>query len=210
MNIYQTVIGCDRFIIFCTTGYTTIIKIVLNAAVGNTTVRNKTVNTPSIKPTIYNADNKKMVPLIKVPIAVNTGALIVVFTLFLTSKYNPKNNNAVIGLSIRFAICPPGASVVNADIMPVTIDNRTTYLSLGKRIIPKNIIDSNMSGFIPNNIDGTTVCKTAPIPTNKDKMIKTLLFILNSPLLSYAKLFVVSQLYTRCQLQKRKISITNL
>src|SRR5699024_4396832 len=144
---------------------------------------------PSINPTIYSAVNKKIDPLIAVPITVNTGALIFPFTLFLTSKNNPKNISAVIGLSMMLANCPPGTVVVSADTTPVTIDKSTTYFVFGKSMIPKNIIANHISGLIPNNIGGATACSTAPIPTSNDKITKIRVFNFTSPHLNYTFYF---------------------
>lgn len=112
-----------------------------------------------------------------VPIAVNTAADIVEeLKAFLTTKNKPKNKNAEIGLSIIFAICPPGNPVVNAEMTPVVIPSSTMFFTEGNNIMPKNIIVSNISGFIPNKRGGTMVCNTAPIPTNNDNDTSTFVF----------------------------------
>ena len=88
-------------------------------------------------------------------------------------------------LSIRFGICPPGKVVVNPEITPVTLPNRTVLLKSGNKKIPRNIIISIRSGFIPKTIPGMTACNTAPIPTSSDKV--TIILVFNSHL-SYSKL----------------------
>src|SRR5699024_12837925 len=88
------------------------------------------------------------------------GALIVLDISLSINKSKPKKTKAVIGLSIKLAICPPGAPVVNAEITPVSNAISNTYFGFGNNKIHKNIIDSNMSDIIPNNIDGMIICYT--------------------------------------------------
>src|SRR5690625_2215110 len=151
--------------------------IVFIKVVGNTTAD---INAKNPAPTLASKTNRpidrKMIPLTKVPIAVSTALLIFIFTKFLTSKNNPKNMNAAAGFSIMLAISPPGNVVVSAAINPERIESNKTYWNLGKSIIPKNIIANNKSGVTPK-IGGAKTCRTAPIPTNNDKMTKTLVFI---------------------------------
>lgn len=163
---------------------------VFKAVAGNTIPTNNAKNPPSINPTMNNATERKIEPLTIVPKAAKTGALNVILTLFFTSKNKAKNTKAVIGLSIMLAICPPGADVVKADMIPVAMDRISTYFALGNSKIPRNIMDNSISGFTPKSIGGTTACKTAPIPTNRDKIINILVFIFNSPHLFYAQAFL--------------------
>jgi len=95
------------------------------------------------------AEPRKTTPDKIVQSAARIGALIVVGAFFLINKNNPKNANAVIGLSIRLGICPAGNPVVNAVKIPVPTDNNKTFFFSGNNIIPKNINGSAMSGFIP-------------------------------------------------------------
>lgn len=103
-----------------------IIITVLIIVAGKTMEANNAKNPPSISPIRNNVTLKKIEPLIIVPTAVNIGATIVVRTLFFSNKNKLKKISAVIGLSMIFAICPPGAAVVKADINPVTNDNIST------------------------------------------------------------------------------------
>src|SRR5690554_1154483 len=172
--------------------------IVFNKAVGKTTTPSSPIKPlPTSTPIMNNGIDKNTIPLIIVPIAVSIGALNLMSTPFLMSRNSPKNTNAATGFSTMLAISPPGNIVVSAAISPVTTDKSKTYWNLGKSKIPKNIIANNKSGVTPK-IGGATRCKTAPIPTNNDKMTKTLVFICK---LSSSQLFY-SQLYTLCQLRK--------
>ena len=173
--------------------------IVFTAAAGNTIPANNPMNPPSISPSINTTTLRNTVPLINVPTAVKIGALIVVGMSLLTERNSIKKHAAVTGLSIKLAICPPGAAVVNAEITPVTIASIAIYFGLGNSKIPKNIIDNNISGFTPNKIGGTTACKTAPIPTNNDKITKTLVFNCISPLLNSAILLPNYTLIVSCR-----------
>lgn len=151
---------------------------------GKTTPTNIAVKLPGRSPITYNAINKNMVPLTAVPIATKMGAVIFLSIFLGISNNNPKNMNAVNGLSTKLEICPPGAVVVSAEIIPVAIDNNKTYCTFGNNKIPKNIIGNIISGFIPNRMGGAMMCKTAPIPTNKDNKTNTFVFIDFSPLLN--------------------------
>lgn len=122
-----------------------------------TITANSVRNPPSINPRINSATAKKTEPLIIVPKAVRIGALIVLWILVSINRSKPKNIRAVMGLSIMLAIWPPGTPVVNAETIPVKTDKSMTYFVLGINIIPRNIIDNNISGFIPNKMGGTTV-----------------------------------------------------
>src|SRR5699024_5854602 len=99
---------------------------------------------------------KKIDPLISVPTAVNTGAKKVVLILLFKRRKTPNIIIAVTGLSMIFAICPPGAAVVNAETTPVAKDSSKTYFGFGNKTIPKNIMANSISGFTPNKIGGTT------------------------------------------------------
>src|SRR5690625_2325344 len=154
-----------------------IIMIVFIKVVGNTTADINAKNpAPTSAPKTNRPIDRKMIPLTKVPIAVRTALLIFILTRFLTSMNNPKNMKAAAGFSIMLAISPPGNVVVNAAINPERIASNKTYWNLGKSIIPKNIIANNKSGVTPK-IGGAKICRTAPIPTNNDKITKTLVFI---------------------------------
>jgi len=61
-------------------------------------------------------------------------------------------------------------------MIPVAMARISTYFGLGNNRIPKNIIDSSMSGFTPKNNGGIMACKTAPIPTSNAKITKILVF----------------------------------
>lgn len=95
-------------------------------AAGRTTATNKAGKPPSINPMKNRAIDKKMLPLIKVPTKVSVEAVTFLRKCFLASKNSKKKAQAVSGLSIRLAICPPGADVVNAEIAPVAIASRST------------------------------------------------------------------------------------
>src|SRR5699024_6803600 len=172
----KVAIGLVRFRIPCIIGYTITMTNVLTAVAGNTIPMKRVMKPPSIKPMIESATLRNTAPLIIVPIPVSRGAIMFSWTLLLIRRNKPKNNSAVIGLSMMLAICPPGTPVVNAETIPVVIDKIMTYFICGTNKMPKNIIDNNISGFIPNKIGGTIVCKTAPIPTNKDNITNVRVF----------------------------------
>lgn len=156
-------------------------KTVLNAAAGNTTVANKAAKGPG-SPAMKEADPRKTIPDTIVPIAVKTAALTIDLLNFSKTRNNPKTTNAVTNLSIIFGNKPAGKVVVKPEIIPVTNPNKSTLFFSGNKKIPKNIIDNIISGFIPRKNPGTTVCKTVPIPTNKDNA--TRFFVFNSHLSS--------------------------
>ncbi len=148
---------------------------VLRAIAGTTPAANSAVKDAG-KLTRKNAAVRKIVPDTRVPMAVKTPTLTIEFRYFFKDKNKPRKTKAVIGLSMIFGICPPGNPVVNADNTPVTIAKSKTLLISGIRIIPKNIIASIMSGFIPRKL-GITVCKTTPIPANSAKITMFFVFI---------------------------------
>lgn len=158
---------------------------VLIIAAGITTVV-KRARKPAGKPNNTNADVKKINPDATVPIKVKIPEVNLVLNRF-TSKNNPKNIKAVMGLSSMLGICPLGNVVVSAEIKPVLNPTKRTYLRFGNNTIARNIISSVISGFIVK-IAGTTPLSTAPIPTNKEIVTKILVFIshLSS---SYTSLF---------------------
>ncbi len=160
-----------------------IVKTVLITIVGKTTVTNSTENVPGICPSTNIAIVKNIVPLTAVPIATKTGAVMFLFTLLGINNNKTKNMSAVIGLSTKLEICPPGAFVVIAEIIPVAIANKKTYWTFGNNMIPKNIMVSMISGLTPK-IGGETMCSTAPIAINKDNKTNTFVFIHFSPLLN--------------------------
>jgi hypothetical protein len=155
-------------------------------AAGNTTATNKPANDAG-NPTMNMADVKNTKPEMMVPIAVNTATIGMDNFLFLKKTSIPRKINAVTGLSTMFGINPPGNCVVKPERIPVTMPMIKTFFLSGKNNIPKNIIVSIISGFIPKKIPGINVCKTAPIPTKSDKETKTFVFMLISPHLNYSK-----------------------
>lgn len=163
---------------------------VLNAAVGRTipTKRLRNVAPPgSWKNT--RAEPKNINPEISVPIAVNVPAVKIVWLYFFINSSIPKKTNAVIGLSIKLGICPEGNPVVKAEIIPVNRPTNKTFFPEGNSNIPKNIIVSIKSGFIPKSNGGVTACSTAPIPTNNDSKTSTLVFISHLSYSNYAHFF---------------------
>lgn len=179
----------------------------LTAAAGKTTNTNNEINPPSGIPAIIEITVMKIDPLTSVPTPARAGAVMFMFKRSFSARNKARTINAVSGLSIIFAICPPGAPVVSADITPVASESKRTYFGFGNKKIPKNIIDNNISGFTPKKIGGMIACKTAPIPTNNDKIMSTLTFInLISPLLISSYF----QLYTHCQLRNINIIIAEL
>jgi hypothetical protein len=175
---------------------------VLNAAVGRTipTKRLKKVAPPgSWKNT--KAEPKKIMPEMMVPIAVNTLTVTSDWLYFFKNNNMPKKTNAVMGLSIKLGICPEGKPVVKAEIIPVNRPTNKTYFPEGNSRIPKNIIVSIRSGFIPNNNGGVTECNTAPIPTNNESKTSTLVFISHLSYSNYAHFFEVPPivLYAYCE-----------
>ncbi len=161
---------------------------VFTAAAGRTAPTNIAKKVPLPKPANNATTPTNTEPLMTVPMKVKIGALIALRTFFCSSTKRAKTINADKGLSIMFAICPPGACVVKAEITPDTNANNKTYLALGNRNTPKNIMDNNISGLTPKTNPGTTACNTVPIPTKSDKVIKMRIFILTSPHLCFSKL----------------------
>jgi hypothetical protein len=150
-----TLVSFVLFAIECATGKRITIAAVLTAAAGSTTAANNAVKGPG-SPTIRYAEVKNTIPDTMVPAAVKTAALTIFFLNFFTIRNNAKNVNAVTGLSMIFGINPPGKVVVNPEIRPVTKPKSKTLRVSGKRIMPKNIMVSIMSGFIPRKKPGTT------------------------------------------------------
>jgi hypothetical protein len=112
-----------------------------------------------------------------VPIAVKAPIVNIEVLNFLMAINIPKRIKAVINLSMIFGTNPPGNVVVIPEIKPVTIPNSRTLFLSGNKIIPKNIIVSIISGFIPKNMPGTTACKTDPIPTSRERATRFFVFI---------------------------------
>lgn len=125
-------------------------------AAGKTTAPNNPIKAPG-KPTMKYAEAKNTTPETIVPTAVNVHTVTRERLNLFATNNKPKKISAVIGLSIMLAICPPGKEVVNAAMIPVTEPSNSTLFISGKRIIPKNIIVNNISGFIPNKIGGATI-----------------------------------------------------
>jgi hypothetical protein len=158
---------------------------VLTAVAGNTTAANKATNGPG-NPTRKYAEDKNTIPETMVPMAVKTPIAKMERLNFLTTRNNPKRIKAVTNLSIIFGTNPPGNVEVIPDSKPVTIAKSSTLFLSGNKIIPKNIIVSIISGFIPKKMPGTTVCKTDPIPTSRERATRFFVFIsqLSSSILS--------------------------
>ncbi len=112
-----------------------------------------------------------------VPIAVKALTLTMEWWNFFMTVNSTKNRKAVTNLSMMFGTKPPGNVVVKAEIKPVTIPRSKTFFFSGNRIIPKNIMVSIMSGFIPRKIPGITVWSAAPIPTNRERDTNVFVFI---------------------------------
>lgn len=174
-----------RFKIEVIIGYKINIATAFSTAAGSTIVPNSTVNEPG-SPTNKEAEPKNTVPETIVPMAVKMIKVGSFFDNLLVINSKPKNTKDVTTLSIIFGNNPLGKLEVNPEMIPVTTPKITTYLTSLNNIIPRNIIVSIISGFIPKTIPGMTIESTAPTPTSKAKLTSDRVFIcLNSPILFY-------------------------
>ncbi len=122
---------------------------------GKTTPTNNGKNpTPPGNPTIVRADVKKITPEIIVPNAVIISVESDALTNRLSITYKTYTIIDVNTLSMMFGTKPPGKELVRPDKKPVTIPKMKLFLSPGNKMIPKNIINSIISGFIPLKIGG--------------------------------------------------------